>query len=144
MSDFTTFPPRPTVYRGVQMRSRLEATMAQALDTVAEGDWLYEPLCYADESGQYLPDFYLNTPVGPGQFFEVKHQHADHWAALRKMHIIRKSEPTVGLVVAVPQRDPLGFALAAMCIIDPDWGPWAVERFPSEQMCPCMELLLCG
>lgn len=49
---------RPTKYRGIQMRSRLEASIAQWLD--AEGvDWTYEPEAFASEEGQYLPDFEL-------------------------------------------------------------------------------------
>lgn len=59
---------RPTVYRGVQMRSRLEAAWAEQWD--AEGvEWKYEPRCFASERGQYLPDFLL---PGPWVYVEVK------------------------------------------------------------------------
>lgn len=47
---------RPTIYKGVQMRSRLEAGFAQWLD-YWNMDWEYEPQCFGSERGQYLPDF---------------------------------------------------------------------------------------
>jgi hypothetical protein len=47
---------RPTVYKGIQMRSRLEADYAGCLDR-AGSRWAYEPECFASESGQWLPDF---------------------------------------------------------------------------------------
>jgi hypothetical protein len=61
-------PARPTVYRGIRMRSRLEADFARYLDSdddarggwlcIDEGDhWEYEPVCFAGPNGQYLPDF---------------------------------------------------------------------------------------
>lgn len=50
---------RPTVYKGIQMRSRLEAGFAAWLDRY-RFDWEYEPCAFASELGQYLPDFRLN------------------------------------------------------------------------------------
>lgn len=70
---------RPTVYKGIQMRSRLEAGFAQWLDQ-NHIDWDYEPECFASEAGQYLPDFevwgldlanFWENP--PRVFIEVKH-----------------------------------------------------------------------
>lgn len=52
-------PPRPTTYKGIKMRSRLEAGYAQWLD-LAELKWEYEPQCFASEKGQYLPDFVIH------------------------------------------------------------------------------------
>jgi len=50
------FRPRPTVYKGIRMRSRLEASVAAFLDR--EGlPWEYERSAFADERRQYLPDF---------------------------------------------------------------------------------------
>lgn len=51
---------RPTVYKGVQMRSRLEAGFAAWLDRY-HFDWEYEPRAFASEEGQYLPDFQLSN-----------------------------------------------------------------------------------
>ena len=53
MAQFTA---RPTVYRGVKMRSRTEARYAAALDDLGVS-WEYEPCCFADGRVQYLPDF---------------------------------------------------------------------------------------
>ena len=54
----TKHKPRPTVYKGIQMRSRLEAGFAAWLDGRFI-KWHYEPCAFADERGQYLPDFEL-------------------------------------------------------------------------------------
>lgn len=47
---------RPTLYKGIQMRSRLEADYAATLDRDGY-PWEYEPTCFAGEDGQWLPDF---------------------------------------------------------------------------------------
>ena len=47
---------RPTLYKGIQMRSRLEADYAAHLDRWG-AHWEYEPECFASEAGQWLPDF---------------------------------------------------------------------------------------
>lgn len=52
----TKFKARPTVYKGIQMRSRLEAGFAAWLDECGLY-WEYEGSAYASEKGQYLPDF---------------------------------------------------------------------------------------
>jgi hypothetical protein len=50
----------PTNYRGIRMRSKLEASYAKYLDSISE-EWLYEPERFFLEELQctYLPDFYL-------------------------------------------------------------------------------------
>lgn len=49
----------PTVYRGVEMRSRLEADVAFMLDGLGM-DWHYEPCSLLLPNGQhYRPDFQL-------------------------------------------------------------------------------------
>lgn len=47
---------RPTLYKGIQMRSRLEADYAAHLDQTSD-TWEYEPTCFAGPGGQWLPDF---------------------------------------------------------------------------------------
>lgn len=47
---------RPTLYKGIRMRSRLEADYAAWLDRAAR-KWEYEPECFAAQDGQWLPDF---------------------------------------------------------------------------------------
>jgi hypothetical protein len=61
-------PARPTVYKGIQMRSRLEADYASALDRDGE-KWEYEPTCFAGPDGQWLPDFRIGFD---GILVEVK------------------------------------------------------------------------
>lgn len=52
-------PARPTLYNGIQMRSRLEAGFAAWLDRY-KFTWQYEPQTFATERGQYLPDFHID------------------------------------------------------------------------------------
>ena len=59
---------RKTVYKGITMRSRLEAGFAAWLDS-KHFDWAYEPCAFASENGQYLPDFRL-----PGVFVAWREQ----------------------------------------------------------------------
>jgi hypothetical protein len=51
-----TIPAKPTVYRGVQMRSGNEARCAQALEA-AGLPWTYEPKSFPGPDGTYTPDF---------------------------------------------------------------------------------------
>lgn len=93
---------RPTVYKGIKMRSRLEASFASALDSLNGVTWTYEPQCFADATGQYLPDFLVDHRDGDLDYMEVKPPTADTGEALRKMHVIRSSEPSANLYVVVP------------------------------------------
>ena len=111
---------RPTVYRGITMRSRLEADFAAWLDNYASYTWRYEPQCFASEAGQYLPDFLItgrteeHTPVifPIGAYVEVKPGaalndelgHASSRALhsiLDRMAIIWDSEPDAALCLVV-------------------------------------------
>lgn len=92
---------RPTVYKGVRMRSRLEASFAQFLDDSGVS-WAYEPECFADESGQYLPDFKvqlrertLYVELKPNAVF------VDRDAELKRMHPILSTDPAARLDVIV-------------------------------------------
>lgn len=99
---------RPTVYKGVPMRSRLEARFAAELDANG-GGWSYEPRAYAGDAGQYLPDFEV---LGRGEpiFFEVKPTEAMAIAAAQRMEVIWESEPDAQLYVAFPIEDGSFFA----------------------------------
>lgn len=92
--------PRPTVYKGILMRSRLEASFAAYLDTFNDMPWQYEPRAYAGTGGQYLPDFVVDSGKLP-MFFEVKPTVDRVQAAGDRMRIIWESEPTAYLLVAV-------------------------------------------
>lgn len=87
---------RPTVHKGIQMRSRLEARFARFLD--AEGlFWQYEPNAFSGDGGDYLPDFLLAGDV----YAEVKpFDEARMEDALERMQVIRQSEPAAVLVLA--------------------------------------------
>jgi hypothetical protein len=91
-------PARPTTYRGVPRRSRLEASFAAHLDRLRV-PWSYEPQAFAGLRGQYLPDF----GVGHDVYVEVKPNH-DVEALDRahaRMHIIWESIPDARLSLAI-------------------------------------------
>jgi hypothetical protein len=100
-------PARPTTYKGVQMRSRLEAKAAQMYDA-AGLVWTYEPQCFASESGQYLPDF----RIGESAYFEVKpfayFAEPLNFYVLsevqHRMEIILESEPSASLAIHCPDK----------------------------------------
>jgi hypothetical protein len=48
---------RPTLYKGIRMRSRLEADYAADLDRCGL-TWEYEPECFAGDGLQWVPDFH--------------------------------------------------------------------------------------
>jgi hypothetical protein len=88
---------RPTIYRGVQMRSRLEARMAQHLDELGWG-WDYEPIAFGSEQGQYLPDFALYDEPGKYvMYVEVKPTVDYAERVMSRMEIIWESDPDAQL-----------------------------------------------
>jgi hypothetical protein len=103
---------RPTIYNGIQMRSRLEARVAGQLDGYGSLDWTYEPMAYADRRGQYLPDFKVKAPwFEHDVFVEVKPTEEAATDVVRRMEIIRSST-VCDLVVAWSMGDgQLGSAL---------------------------------
>lgn len=117
---------RPTIYKGIRMRSRLEASFAAYLDTTfikenpdKETHWKYEPQCFADHTGQYLPDFVVTAFLkdgrrAPDHYFEVKPPSADLDEAMRKMHLVRSADPSAYLFVTTP----IGF------YPDFEWSRW--------------------
>lgn len=123
---------RATVYAGIRMRSRLEASFAAWLDQ-REFTWRYEPRCFASSDGQYLPDFQLITlkgrPINAEAFFEVKPPNADMAAALDLMHIIRATHPNADLHVVTSHSWPEPrFEFARQCL--PSRRCLACYRYP--------------
>lgn len=100
----TTYVARPTVYNGVQMRSRLEAEYAASLDGLAK--WEYEPCCFANATGQYLPDFRVEWSSDTFEYVEVKPFPESGSTILvdaaKRMEIILSSEPDARLCVVTP------------------------------------------
>lgn len=107
----TNFKARPTTYKGIEMRSRLEAGCATWLDEVGLG-WEYEPQCFASDRGQYLPDFFLPVveliAVGTVPLYlECKPLEPDWDEMAANLAIIRASVDRSFLVVMWPGRTAL-------------------------------------
>jgi hypothetical protein len=97
---------RPTTYKGIPMRSRLEAAYAASLDREHQ-DWEYEPECFANEQGQYLPDFLIKCGWHPMDwtYVEVKPTLEAALNAHKRMEIIHATRPGVRLDVVWPIGD---------------------------------------
>ena len=109
-----TIPARPTTYRGIRMRSRLEATFAAELDDEGQ-EWVYEPRAFANQSGQYLPDFEVGRGSGTAPtFIEVRPTIEGAYRAMFQMPIIWDSEPQAVLIVVVPNTTLWWFRVPAM------------------------------
>lgn len=88
---------RPTTYKGIPMRSRTEARFAAWFDALGL-TWEYEPCAFADESGQYLPDFRITTGSGSTWYVETKGPLIiDPELVQRRMGIIWASDPAARL-----------------------------------------------
>jgi hypothetical protein len=90
----TVIAARKTSYRGVLMRSRLEADYAAHLDRRGY-EWEYEPIVFAGPAGQWLPDFRYRArgeSESPTWYVEVKPvSHLDcqpgenYWARIERI-----------------------------------------------------------
>jgi hypothetical protein len=111
------------------MRSRLEAAFAQRLDTdpIDLGrTWTYEPRCFADEHGQYLPDFAVESTgdFGYMEYIEVKPYDITRdelIAAAGRMQIILASDPGAALAVWTGYSHPRPRFSQTACYIPPCW-----------------------
>ena len=70
MSDDDYLRPKPTPFKGVLMRSRLEAQWASVFDTLMWGRWTYEP-------PPWRPDFEVEFKPGDKVLVEVKNSDFD-------------------------------------------------------------------
>ena len=88
------------------MRSRLEARVAAQFDAECM-DWTYEPICFADETGQYLPDFVIHQAHFTCLYVEVKPPVLGPvlLEVQKKMEVIWQSEPEAGLSVISARPD---------------------------------------
>jgi hypothetical protein len=143
------FKARPTVYKGIKMRSRLEAGFAMWLDYVSL-EWEYEPCAFGGEKGQYLPDFKLSSVrctwlAEPATVYvEVKPKNWPNWndessldsheSLMRGMALIWESEPDAVLLLAQPDSgEPVGdggYKVASVGILDLNWSPASVSPYP--------------
>lgn len=112
-----TLKARPTVYKGIKMRSRLEAGYAAWLDRHAF-NWEYEPCAFTDDSGvQYLPDFRLSGVSVLGRdkpatvYVEVKpagwEDYDTYTHLVGRLSTIRRSDPDALVLIETPQDDDL-------------------------------------
>lgn len=122
---------RPTVYNGIQMRSRLEAGYAAWLDLWGF-TWRYEPCAFASAGGrQYLPDFVIRDvkvggrPVPVDAYVEVKpaewnvdgdsaSRMRTLWSLTERMAVILDSEPDAVLLLEFPTPDDASYASTAL------------------------------
>lgn len=95
-------PSRPTVYKSIRMRSRLEADYAGQLDRSGL-KWEYEPQCFAGPSGQWLPDFAVDTQyrieLKPAGLLEHHYKDGKIDRLLRQMSITWDSDPSLWLAL---------------------------------------------
>jgi len=100
------------------MRSRLEAQFAAELDEEGRR-WSYEPRAFANQSGQYLPDFQVH-PDDEGEadpyptFIEVRPTVDGAYRAMSQMPIIWDSEPKACLIIVVPGTTLWWYRIQAM------------------------------
>jgi hypothetical protein len=139
VETFRTIAAKPTTYRGVSMKSKLESQVAIELDRL-DIPWAYEPRIYWKPSVKrsgYLPDFRLwpkrrehpwFVEVKPSGIYCERHTDtSDLLTALEKLMVIRHTEPDATLVLwlADPRADDMGTMLVRV----PDSDRW-VERSP--------------
>jgi hypothetical protein len=142
-SDVSQFQARPTVYKGIEMRSRMEAGFAAWLDQ-RHFDWKYEPDCFAGPKGQYLPDFglygvdcqWLEAPATvyvetkPLGWSEREGEFDDYETLMRRMAIVWQSQPDAVLLLAQPPERTAGPMPAEVGLLDPDTSPANDPAFP--------------
>lgn len=92
---------RPTTYKGIHMRSRLEARVAAIMDSWTDTTWVYEPRAFANELGQYLPDFRVDG-MPQAMYVEVKPTLESAYRVMPRMQIIWDSDPKAWLCLIVP------------------------------------------
>ena len=125
---------RPTIYNGIQMRSRLEARVAAWLD-VERIAWEYEPMAFASPAGQYLPDFRLPDldPSGRPTYLEVKPTSDEIGQVTRRLDIIRESDRHANLALGVEPWLMMG--ILPMRIGSLPWQPCYLVRCPCGGLC---------
>lgn len=97
---------RTTMYRGIQMRSRLEARFAAGLDA-QDLPWTYEPRCYASGRVQWLPDF-ETTYEGRTCLVEVKPEFRDWFDFTPRMEVAWETDPDLILMLWTPRDGWIG------------------------------------
>lgn len=81
-----------TVYRGISMRSKLEAEFARYLDSHGFEGWAYEPRIFGPVGQGYMPDFHI-LDQGRSCYIEVKPTVSLASEAKARMETIWRDEP---------------------------------------------------
>ena len=120
---------RPTTYNGIPMRSRLEARYAAQLDDEGR-HWTYEPRAFANQAGQYLPDFQVepedDDPWPATMFVEVRPTVDGAFRAMTQMPIIWDSLPDAVLMIVIPDQGLYWWSSGHL-----KDGRWRIYREPS-------------
>lgn len=106
-----------TEYRGITMRSRLEADFARHLDELGV-EWRYEPVIFGPRGQGYLPDFRVDRPES-SDFIEVKPTLREVPAAKLRMEVIWETYPDAALIVACAEGSRFFAAVAGG-----EWTSW--------------------
>jgi hypothetical protein len=139
----TVIKARPTLYKGVRMRSRLEADYAAALDRAGRR-WKYEPTCFAGENAQWLPDFRAAFgDTGTDVYVEVKpagimrdldaqgppafERYADE--ILTRMSVAWLSEPDALLMLVLWTYGADDADLSVLGMRNVPWQAWHAEGY---------------
>lgn len=109
--------PKPVTYRGVGMRSKLEADFAHHLDSLGIR-WVYAPAIFGPRDAGYLPDFRLIRDDG-WHFVELKPTLDQAEAAKTRIAIIWQTFPDAALIV-VSAEESRWFASVA----GGEWTSW--------------------
>jgi hypothetical protein len=114
-----TIKAKPTVYKGVSFRSRLEARAAAAFDR-QRWAWRYEYDTYQAGGTGYVPDFYIVEPdSGLDYWVEVK----PNQAAVDDDHKARQFARTTS--------DPVFYAIEGESFLHRPEDPWDSEVWVS-------------
>jgi hypothetical protein len=124
LTDVTRAPGRPTIYRGIQMRSRLEADFARWLDQRGRR-WTYEPQCFAGPHGQYLPDFHVPI-MQPSD--DPSDDYGDQYLEVKPYELI--GDPDA--IDAVLRRMEIVLLSAPMAWLELDLWTYGAETLPAK------------
>lgn len=135
---------RPTQYKGILMRSRLEADFAGKLDA-AGCTWEYEPTCFAGAGGQWLPDFHISEGWNAPCYVELKPVYlldakpgespAALWARLdlivARLEIAWETDPGLRLVLAFHEYGQAATPRAIITALGGATGGWYFRGIPA-------------
>lgn len=97
----------PTVYRGIEFRSRLEAQQAIRMD-LKEWKWEYEPRRFYGQDDTYLPDFWIDMGKRGDCYLECKGAFPDDIRAVQKrMEIVWDTKPRAFLCLLIDEVEGL-------------------------------------